>query len=348
MDQLVELIDACDVYVMLTLDNSSDFQGRSWQNSSYNTRNGGPAVAPMDFFTNAEAKAQYKNRLRYLVARWGYSPHIAAWEFFNEIDNLMYGLPERIPDEVVTSWHTEMSEFLSKTDPYHHLITTSISHRAVKGLYDVPAIDFNQVHIYGHDGQSRIADFSKTISKDENVHGKPPVIGEYGFEWDWNKNFDAFSSSMDYDFKKGLWVGLFSPTPILPMSWWWEYFDRKGTAKYIQRVRSILDQMLVAGSGKFEETKCSWGENDPSRQAMAVQCGATTFVLLINDSAETVTSDVSLSGASQKSGDVFAYDPEQGMSRQLGVWDGNSGKIASVTVSSKNFLILKVSPPAQK
>lgn len=38
-----------------------------------------------DFFTNAEAIADYKNRLRYLVARYAYSTSVFAWEFFNEV-----------------------------------------------------------------------------------------------------------------------------------------------------------------------------------------------------------------------------------------------------------------------
>ena len=70
MDQLVDLIDSLDLYMMLTLDNSGDFQGRSWQRSSYNITNGGPIAAPMEFFTDPRAKAKYKDRLRYLVARW--------------------------------------------------------------------------------------------------------------------------------------------------------------------------------------------------------------------------------------------------------------------------------------
>ena len=38
-----------------------------------------------DFFTDVRAKADYKNRLRYLVARYGYSTSVFAWEFFNEV-----------------------------------------------------------------------------------------------------------------------------------------------------------------------------------------------------------------------------------------------------------------------
>lgn len=42
-------------------------------------------TASIDFFTNERARADYKQRLRYLVARYGYSTSIFAWEFFNEV-----------------------------------------------------------------------------------------------------------------------------------------------------------------------------------------------------------------------------------------------------------------------
>ncbi|HKI70061.1 MAG TPA: cellulase family glycosylhydrolase, partial [Verrucomicrobiae bacterium] len=201
MDRLVNLAGSLDVYMMLTLDNSGDFQGWAWRYNSYNQENGGPVTKPQDFFTDPQAKAQYKDRLRYLVARWGYSPHIAAWEFFNEIDNLMYGLPQRIPDDVITSWHKEMSEYLKRIDPYHHLVTTSVSHRHVAGLYRIPTMDFNQIHIYGHNGQSRAESFPEVLRDNSHRYGKPFVIGEFGFEWDWSKNFDDFAPEMDSDFK---------------------------------------------------------------------------------------------------------------------------------------------------
>ncbi|MEO9532534.1 MAG: T9SS type A sorting domain-containing protein [Crocinitomicaceae bacterium] len=39
---------------------------------------------PVDFLTDELAKKHYKNRLRYMVARWGYSPQIAVMELLSE------------------------------------------------------------------------------------------------------------------------------------------------------------------------------------------------------------------------------------------------------------------------
>lgn len=43
---------------------------------------------PIDFFEQAEARKYYKERLRYILARWGYSNNILAFELFSEIDQI--------------------------------------------------------------------------------------------------------------------------------------------------------------------------------------------------------------------------------------------------------------------
>ncbi|HWD18336.1 MAG TPA: cellulase family glycosylhydrolase [Verrucomicrobiae bacterium] len=340
MDELVELAEARDLYLMLTLNNSGDLQGREWRRNSYNKINGGPVTEPQAFFTDAAARAQFKNRLRYLVARWGYSPHLAAWEFFNEIDNLMYGLPQPIPDRVVTAWHREMGEYLKSIDPYQHMVTTSISHREVAGLYEIPALDFNQLHIYGHNGVSRTGTFATALRADSSRDGKPFVVGEFGFEWDWNKNFDDVAPQMSADFKKGLWLGAFSPTPILPMSWWWEYFDRREVTPYLQRVRSLVDRMQKAGGGSYAEAACDWSGATPP---LAVRCGETYFVLLSNDSRSEISGAVSLP-ALTGTHKVEAYRPETGLTEEWPRLAG--GVIPDVAVAATNYLALIISPEA--
>jgi len=342
MDQLVDLTESLHLYMMLTLDNSGDFQGRTWRRSNYNSINGGPADSPLEFFTDPGARAQYKDRLRYLVARWGYSPHIAAWEFFNEIDNLMYGLPDKIPDSVITAWHAEMADYLRSIDPYHHLITTSISHRNVAGLYNIPAMDFNQIHIYGHNGQSRTDVFPETLRENSLRYGKPCVIGEYGFEWDWSKDFDDFAPDMDWDFKKGLWLGLFSPTPVLPMSWWWEYFDHRGTAAYISRVRPVLNHMLAAGSGNFMDVDCKW--SGPPPQPIAIRCGRTFFILLRNSHSVPAGGNLSLRLADSYIYRAAIYDPEQNTTNVLPLRAQGHATIKRISIPSTGFLVLTLTP----
>jgi hypothetical protein len=277
MDELTLLCDSLGLHMMLAIDQAGGFMGGSWDAHNYNIKNGGMAETPYHFFTLPEARQQYKDRLRYMVARWGYSPSIGAWEFFNEIDYLAYKGNDIIDSmqTTIVEWHTEMATYLKSIDPYGRPVTTSISHFDVKGLNSIPDIDFNQKHIYKN---TQI--IPSTIRDYVDKYGKPYVIGEFGYEWDWSLNFNDFAAEMDSDFKRGLWYGLFSPTPILPMSWWWEFFESRGMFPYIARVREINDHMIAAGNGDFYELPVS--SLSGSLHAMGVICGSVKYVYIFN------------------------------------------------------------------
>ena len=280
MDELVHLTDSLGLYFMLTLDmNKGD-----WNRSSYNQINGGPVKTWPEFFSSPAAMQKYKDKLRYLVARWGYSTSIAAWEFFNEIDNGVFGKEDTIliPLSSVTQWHNEMGRYLKDIDPYQHLVTTSISHRDITGLNSIAYIDFNQKHIYKHTEKipAIYADYIQT-------YGKPYVIGEFGYRWE--DQDTRYAKEADFDYKRGLWYGMFSPTPILPMSWWWELFDDQKMTSYFKGVREISDLMLKAGQGSFT----SFAVSADIVHTQGMKCGDKYFVYLLNNSNSEVTTNVS-------------------------------------------------------
>ena len=243
-----------------------------------------------DFFVSEKAKARYRNYLRYIVSRWGYSPAIGMWEFFNEIDNIQFRDSRNpIPAADIVAWHAEMAAYLKSIDPFGHIVTTSISHRDLEGLNDVKDMDVNQKHIY-----RATSSIPETIVRYEAAHGKPYVIGEFSYEWDWSKNFDDFGEDMDLDFKRGLWYGLFSPTPVTPMSWWWEYFENRGMVPYFRNVRYVNDRMLKYGKGHFEQVKV---EADGA-EAFAVRCGGRMYVYAYNPSSRPVSAiEIPMAGA---------------------------------------------------
>jgi hypothetical protein len=337
MDRLVDLADSLDLYFMLAFDNSGNFLGKNWKASNYNLQNGGPVAEGVGFFTDPQAKTQYKDRLRYIVARWGYSPHIAAWEFFNEIDNFMYGLPQTMPDPIATAWHSEMSEYLKNLDPNRHLVTTSISHRDVAGLNQVKSMDCNQRHIY-----RQTATIPEVVRRYARQEGKPYVIGEFAFEWDWSKNFNDMALDMDRDFKKGLWLGLFSPTPILPLTWWWEFFDQRGLTPYYACVRLMLDRMLAAGHGSFADVECRWEGGEA--QVLAVRCGKTLFVLLSNSGAGPADGSISLPLETVRHYEISYYNPEQNTIVVLPSPAKGSNKVEGIIIPPASETILTVSP----
>jgi NADPH-dependent 7-cyano-7-deazaguanine reductase QueF-like protein len=131
------------------------------------------------------------------------------------------------------------------------------------------------------------------------------VIGEFAFEWDWSKNFDDFATDMDLDYKHGLWFGLFTPTPILPMSWWWEYFENRGMTTYFRGVREINDLMLKAGNGNFEKIDMQ----SDQLNLRGVKCGKTYFIYMLNETGEDKTSTIRFPVGSDRILSVKSFDP---------------------------------------
>lgn len=110
-----------------------------WERSPYNAVNGGPIPMPEAFFVDEGARQFFKRRLRYVVARWGYSPQIFAWELGDELDTARGYDPQ-----VVRAWLDEMSAYLREIDPYDHLITAG-SRAFDPMLAAHEALDFSQV-----------------------------------------------------------------------------------------------------------------------------------------------------------------------------------------------------------
>lgn len=313
MDYLIELSESLDLYIMLTLG-----QG------GFTLKEGGVVNSSEEFFANRNARDRYKNRLRYIVARWGYSPHIAMWEFFNEVDNVQHrNRNAPIDGKLIVDWHDEMSTYIKQIDPYKHIVTTSISHRDIEGLNSIPNIDINQKHIYNHTSILPVE-----INKYVSQFKKPYIIGEFGREWDWSKNFDDFSAEMDVDFKRGLWYGIFSPTPVLPMSWWWEYFDVRWMTTYYRGVREISDRMLAAGNGAFEPISVKAGNS----HAFGVKCGDEIYVYLFNPEHSILISDVEIDGKGANQYQVKAFEPTAMTYKE----------VSKVTYTASSILLNKV------
>lgn len=91
---------------------------------------------PLDFLTNDTAKKYYKERLRYIVARWGYSSDISMFEHFSEIDQVGTKHDENAEaisftnqyagnEAVFNEWHGEMSWYLKEVLEIPQLLTLS-------------------------------------------------------------------------------------------------------------------------------------------------------------------------------------------------------------------------------
>ncbi len=226
LDQVLRLAERCGIYLELCLDYHGmfavepDYWGGNnyWSANPYNLANGGPCAAPNDFFTNPAARVLYQKRLRYLAARYGASPNLLGWQFFNEIDNV-YSLLNAAD---VAAWHAAMGDWLRANDPFGHLLTTSFTYaEAHPELWSLPQIDYVCAHAYGPDRPA--ASLSAMVQSLRKKYGKPVLIDEYGTSWQgWNKAADPYLRGL----RQGLWGGALGGSAGTAMPWWWQDLHR--------------------------------------------------------------------------------------------------------------------------
>ena len=136
LDRLLEECERRGVYVVLCLDNAHDIKDRKspyWKGLG---RERPGITKPTEFFTSEHARRAFRNRIRYAVARWGYSSAIAAWELCNEIEYAVLGpleLNSEVRDRYFRPWLDEMAAHTRKWDAHGHLVTASL---AVDRLWD--------------------------------------------------------------------------------------------------------------------------------------------------------------------------------------------------------------------
>lgn len=204
-------------------------------NFPYDMRNGGPATDMREMFTLPAARAQQEAMLRYVVARWGYSRAVFAWELWNEMDSI-YGNEKYRAD--IVRWVGDMCGYLHAHDPYHHLATTSLGSSGVwDELWRLPSVDFVNYHDYG--GREKYRDRSQVevyapVMASLGKFGKPALFSEVGLvNEDWNANDHvspkkAATAVQDVDnraFHEALWLPFFTGSAGGGLHWWWEEFD---------------------------------------------------------------------------------------------------------------------------
>lgn len=220
-DQILARCEHDGLYLMLCLGNGTgggelskkDDYG-SWGGHPYNRANGGFLDDPEQLWTDAQAKSLYRQRLRYILARYGYSTNVWAWEFWNELGDAR---PEMV------QWHREMAEFVRASDPNRHLVTTSTwqSSDKFRPIWDLPEMDFTQTHIYQsaeavHNGVQRVL---------RDHPDKPHVVGEGGGPPAQRKpQGQTTVATVDpehVEFHNSLWAAALSGAAGGTLPWWW-------------------------------------------------------------------------------------------------------------------------------
>lgn len=265
-DYVLQLAEQNGLNVLIAMDHHGMFMANDpawggsnnfWTRSSpYAVENGGPCANPNEFFTKPEAGQLYQKRLRYLIGRYGYSPRLLSWQFFNEIDNSYIPRSALVHGDVV-AWHRNMARWLKANDPYQHLVSTSLTGASDRPDYwTMSELDFAVYHSYGEADPARyVAKLSADLTR---RYGKPVMIGEIGTSHlNWNLANDPYLRG----FRQGLWGGTLGGSMGTSMSWWWEDIHTDQAYPFYTVLRDI---MARAGWNAGRWDPATFVENGPA------------------------------------------------------------------------------------
>ena len=251
LDYVIRLAERNNIYVILCLMNHGQLSTQvnpQWSENPYNSARGGPLSRPEEFWTSERARQLFMNRLRYIVARWGYSTHILAWELWNEVD-----LTDnyRLVRQHVARWHREMASYLKKIDPYGHLVTTSFADPNLDPeIWSLREIDFITIHRYGPEGFEDVAGvLHGLVSRALARYGKPALVTEYGVDWRWWGEPLYYKDREGVGLHDGLWASIMAGSPATGMHWWWDnYVYPLGLLHHFKAIAEFLRGVQPAGS----------------------------------------------------------------------------------------------------
>jgi hypothetical protein len=183
-----------------------------------------------------------KRFMRYVVARWGYSTSVAAWEYWNEMD----------PGKPTGRFYAEVGDYLERIDVYRHLRTTSTWHPSA-GDCRHPKLDIAQAHHYMRPGREHFKDEVGSVVEPtrflrKHAPNKPALIGEFGLATDkWGLSDYMNQDTDGVHFHNCLWASAFAGSSGTAMFWWWDQLDRHDAYRHYRPLSAYLEDVSLAG-----------------------------------------------------------------------------------------------------
>ncbi len=227
-DGIVAAAEQAGIHFQMTLQHHGQYSTTvdpNWAENPYDITNNigstnGFMTDPVQFFTNSTAIALTERKLRYAVARWGYSTSIMAWELFNEVQFTDAGQTGQWG--IIQAWHDEMATFIRSQDTYQHLITTSSD--LTEPIWD--DCDYYTHHDYPSDVITGLRDAP-------DISTSQPVRPDFGAEC-------ATNGVPKLGVDAPLWAGLMNGQSGNEEPWYWDSMDGENDYAYFQAVSDFV------------------------------------------------------------------------------------------------------------
>lgn len=186
----------------------------------------------VDFYSDEATRKAFKNRLRYTMARWGYSTNISNWQLMNEYEHThVIGTngtrvnvsdnenPNKVADmQAIYDWHAEMATYIkTELGNRNHLLSAdqgSVIEDAV--VFAAPNLDLISFHPYFYDRNRNVKErFEKAKDQIEEFQ-MPLCFAESGINVQ-----HKVAECTDVAFHNDIWASSFMGTYSTGLNWWW-------------------------------------------------------------------------------------------------------------------------------
>ncbi len=210
----------------------------------YAEGNGGPLTEPEEFFTSDKAWELYRQKLRYIVARWGYATSIMGWELLDEPDRLefyrnSYTFGRRAAEFVETA-----ANHMEQESPVEHLFTSNCHYyrsEVAAPVLSLEEVDFTTGHIYASDLEERLSSAYRYM---QQRYDKIFLATEAGVT-----PFAQDAELTERTIHRMLWASHMMPLAGTAMPWWWDFVDGQGLYGQFAAVRAFAADQDRRGAG---------------------------------------------------------------------------------------------------
>lgn len=288
VDQIIEKAEELDLYIHFNMllhdlfDNKNLFYGFNWdwgddpvalkapgqyeQSYAYRERFNLGNDESYRFLTDAGCKKYYKEKLRYLIGRYGYSPHVALFELLSEMNNVGSIYQETVVTNIeydslgnpigtyqtidmsrtidgyaddpqqplrAAAWHDEMAKYI-KNELGHTEHLLSVSYTGLPDStdysYGIPEVDVITWNQYNRE-IGAYHNLSELVRQKHSQYQKPVI-------WSENDPLDEHSCDGGLTYKKDCWKSAFTGVAGFNM---WEAGLNNGQPEHWKHLKMVQD-----------------------------------------------------------------------------------------------------------
>lgn len=265
-DQIIQACEDNGIYFVLfrhhiEMRDGADWETVSWQNNPYKT---GMNATPEDYFTKEEVIKWQNYSLRYLMARYCYSPN-AAFYGYSELEGWYAKLEKDNADNkqkdggeltrteaarMGNDWIRKQQEYIRNElkNPILFCNTYASQFSVISGsetdannLSDVVGI-----HLYNTTKNANFVKRAEAVDKAWATYKKPVFLEEMGV----NDNFLLIQCCTGIEFHNSIWASAFMGSFGTGLDWWWDagIFDFKYHLDFKALHRFFFQESMTNGN----------------------------------------------------------------------------------------------------